>query len=169
MADNIQLHALIEALADAVIEAQDSIERHQISNLLGYFDQDNRPRSLVVRLPSIQPDAEQDAEDFYRAPLLPLISTNPLRIKDVEVSFDVELGPLMEQPAKDTKRASIGPEDKEPPRNNLAVNLAGGKRDQANRVHIVLRVENSEPTDGAARLMSHLSQTQGVFKTIKVE
>ena len=55
MASNIPLNDLIEALAGAVIEAQDNIEQHQISNLLGYFDSQNRPKSLVVRMPSIHP------------------------------------------------------------------------------------------------------------------
>jgi hypothetical protein len=31
---------------------------------------------------------------------------------------------------------------------------------------VVLRVEGSEPTDGAARLINHLAQTQGVFRTV---
>lgn len=50
MAGHIPLNDLIEALAGAVIEAQDNIEQHQISNLLGYFDSQKRPKSLVVRL-----------------------------------------------------------------------------------------------------------------------
>jgi hypothetical protein len=36
-------------------------------------------------------------------------------------------------------------------------------------VHIVLRVEGTEPSDGTARLINHLTQTQGVFKTVRVE
>lgn len=169
MASNIQLHDLIEALAGAVIEAQDSIEQHQISNLLGYFDKDNRPKSLVVRVPSIQPQAEEGAEDLYRAPLLPLVSTNMLKIKDVEVTFDVDLGQLMEAPAADPKTAPADGRGQEAPRKNLLVDLAGSKQDKGGSIHVVLRVESSEPTDGAARLMNHLTQTQGVFKTFKVD
>jgi hypothetical protein len=44
---------------------------------------------------------------------------------------------------------------------------AGGKEGKSGAVHVMIRVEGSEPTDGAARLMNHLSQTQGVFKTFK--
>jgi hypothetical protein len=169
MASNIQLHDLIEALAGAVIEAQDSIEQHQISNLLGYFDKDNRPKSLVVRVPSIQPQAEEGAEDLYRAPLLPLVSSNMLKIKDLKVSFDVDIGQLLEEPAPAGEKAVPGGEDKAAPRKNLLVDIAGGKQDRGGSIHVVLRVESSEPTDGAARLMNHLTQTQGVFKTFKVE
>jgi len=169
MASNIQLNDLIEALAGAVIEAQDSIEQHQIANLRGYFDEDFRPICLEVRLPSVQPQAVAGAEDMYRAPLLPLVSSNMLKIKDVEVTFDVDLGQLTEGPAPDPKKAAPGKPDQELPRKSLFVDIAGGKQDKGGSIHVVLRVESSEPTDGAARLMSHLTQTQGVFKTFKVK
>ena len=53
MAGNTPLNHLIEALAGAVIEAQESIEQRQLSNLRRYFDADWRPKSLVVRVPSM--------------------------------------------------------------------------------------------------------------------
>jgi hypothetical protein len=46
---------------------------------------------------------------------------------------------------------------------------ASGKSQRQSAVHVVLRVEGTEPTDGAARLINHLAQTQGVFKTVKVD
>jgi len=169
MASNIQLNDLIEALAGAVIEAQDSIERHQLSNLMGYFDKNNRPRNLEVRLPSIQPKAEEGAEDFYRAPLLPLVSSNMLKIKDVEVTFDVDLGQLTEKPDEDARKAIPGWEEKDKPSKSLCVDMAVGKEDKGGSIHVVLRVESSEPTDGVTRLMNRLTQTQGVYNTIKVD
>src|SRR5476649_2349091 len=96
MSTPVDLKDLIEALAGAVIEAQDRIEQHQISNLGSYFDSDNRPRSVTIRLPSLSPDADPGDEDLYRAPLLPLVACNPLKIKDVEITFDVDLGTLAE-------------------------------------------------------------------------
>ncbi len=172
MASNIPLNDLIEALAGAVIEAQDHIEQHQISNLLGYFDSNNRPRSLVVRLPSINPQAGEGSEDLYRAPLLPLVSTNLLKIRDVEITFDVDLGQLTEEPAGEVAKAGAeeGPLESEAPRKNILVDMAGGlARKKGGNIHVVLRVEGAEPTDGVARLMNHLAQTQGVFKTIKAD
>lgn len=172
MASNIPLDDLIEALAGAVIEAQDNIEQHQISNLLGYFDSQNRPKSLVVRLPSIHPQAEEGSEDFYRAPLLPLVSTNLLKIKDVEITFDVDLGQMTEEPTGQADKASANDkrQEGETSRKNIFVDMAGvGSKNKSGSIHVVLRVEGSEPTDGAARLINHLAQTQGVFKTVKVD
>jgi len=164
MASNIPLNDLIEALAGAVIEAQDNIEQHQISNLLGYFDSDNRPKSLVVRVPSIQPQAEEGAEDLYRAPLLPLVSSNMLKIKDVEITFDVDLGQLTDGPSGAAEGKG---QESEAPRKSIFVDMAGGKQDKAGSIHVVLRVESAEPTDGASRLINHLAQTQGVYRTFK--
>lgn len=170
MASNIPLNDLIEGLAGAVIEAQDKIEQHQICNLLGYFDSQNRPKSLVVRLPSVNPEAEQGSEDYYRAPLLPLVSTNMLKIKDVEITFDVDLGQLTEEAVEAADKASTEDQRQElaTTKKSISVDMGGGKN-KGGSIHVVLRVEGSEPTDGAARLMNHLAQTQGVFKTVTVE
>jgi hypothetical protein len=170
MASNLPLNDLIEALAGAVIEAQDSIEAHQISNLLGYFDTQHRPKSLTVRLPTVDPLAEQGAEDYYRAPLLPLVSTNQLKIKDVEITFDVDLGQFTEEAAPVS--AGLDADDdltENIPKKSIFVHMGSGSRDKGGRIHVVLRVEGTEPTEGAARLINHLSKTQGVFKTMKVD
>lgn len=168
MSTNIPLNDLIEALAGAVIEAQDRIEQHQISNLLGYFDAQNRPRSLIVRLPSIHPEAEAGAEDLYRTPILPLVSTNHLKIKDVEVSFDVDLGEMEEKTVK--RRSADGEEEGEVNKKDIFIDIAGRRqKNKAGSIHVVLRVESADPTDGASRLVSHLAQTQGVYKTIKAD
>jgi hypothetical protein len=170
MASNIRLNDLIEALAGAVIEAQDNIERHQISNLRSYFDDQMRPKRLVVRLPSIQPQAEPGSEDYYRAPLLPLVSANMLKIKDVEITFDADLGQLLEAPAEEPQKGKESAKDApEAPRKDIFVDMAGSRQGKAGSIHVVLRVESAETTDGAGRLINHLAQTQGVFKTFKAD
>ena len=170
MAAQTSLNTLIEAIAGAVVDAQDRIEQHQISHLSDFFDQDNRPKSVVIRMPSLHPEAGEDDEDLYRAPILPLVSTNVLRIKDVEITFDADIGPLIEGDVPEDEQAG-GPAWKGTPasaRPQLRVDpTAGGNERKGGAVHVVLRVEGSEPTDGAARLMNHLSQIQGVFKTFK--
>jgi hypothetical protein len=159
MSSNIPLDNLIEALAGAVIEAQDNVEQHQLKNLTRYFDKDRRPKSLLMRVPSIRPDAEENEYDLYRAPLLPLMSMNILKIKDVEITFDAELGQMLDEPAEEGDDKKNGKSPK-----SVSVNIAGARSDKAGSIHICLRVEGSEPTDGAARLMNHLAQTQGVFR-----
>jgi hypothetical protein len=166
MSGTMTFHSLIEALAGAVIEAQDSIEMHQLSNLRDFFDEDNRPRSVTIRLPSQHPQAEEGDEDLYRAPLLPLVSTNNLRIREVEISFDADLADLgTEDPDVPAPGAADAWESPRPAARHVGLDTGRGRG--VGNVHVQLRVEGTEPTDGAARLMNHLAQSQGVFKTIK--
>ncbi len=164
MASTIPLNDLIEALAGAVIEAQNRIEQHQINNLLNYFDKHHRPKSLMVRLPSVNPQCEAGSEDLYRAPLLPLVSANLLKIKDVEVSFDADLGQMTAAEVAADEANETADSGK-----SILVDVAGGTSSKRGSVHVVLRVEGAEQTDGASRLIGHLAQTQGVYKTEKPE
>lgn len=175
MATQTPLPGLIEAMASAVIDAQDRIEKRQLEHLSDYFDEDNRPKSIVIRMPSLRPGATEDDEDLYRAPLLPLISTNLLRIKDVEISFDVDMGSLADEagtdagddPARDPMAWGRRGEKKRPlVQVDTTIRAGAGN---SGSVHVVLRVEGTDPTDGAARLMNHLAQTQGVFQTFRYD
>lgn len=172
MAGQVSFHELIEALAGAVIEAQDRIERHQMAHLRDYFDQDNRPKSVTIRMPSLHPGAQEGDEDLYRAPLLPLVSLNNLRIKDVEISFDADLGEFGDETDATPQAANTAGSDAwqspPPPAPRIRVDTAKGKR-PGGGVRVVLRVEGTEPTEGAARLINQLAQSQGVFKTLKGE
>ncbi|MBV6775309.1 DUF2589 domain-containing protein [Xanthomonas euvesicatoria] len=173
----ISLNDLIEALAGAVIDAQDRIEQHQMANLGAFFDEDNRPRSVLIRLPSQHQEAGENDEDLYRAPLLPLVSSNVLRIKDVEISFDAQLGELSELDeavVPDALAVASVVEDwhPKPPAlpGQIGIDLGSNAKNARNSaVHVVLRVEGSEPTEGVARLINRLAQSQGVFKTVKGE
>lgn len=176
MATSITLKDLLEALAGAVIGAQDRIERHQIATLGSYFDSDNRPKSVLMRLPSLHPGAEEGDEDYYRAPLLALTPTNPLRIREVEIDFDVQLGEIGEEEvaAAGDGNGDGGDEPTESwhagtPRKTVQIDMrAATKGALTSAVHVRVKVENTEITAGLAKLTNHLAQTQGVIKTVKV-
>ncbi|QDE38150.1 DUF2589 domain-containing protein [Luteibacter pinisoli] len=167
------LESLIEAMAGAVVDAQARIEQSQVAHLGEYFDENNRPKSVVIRMPSMQSGSQDGDEDLYRAPLLPLVPTTSLRIKDVEICFDAELGAFVDSADTDG--------DGEPPttRSRWAFRAKGRKRSVAldtlarrgdggpGKVHVTLRVEGVEPPDGVARLSNHLAMTQGVFQTFR--
>lgn len=172
MSNSVSLHDLIEALAGAVVDAQDRIEQHQIANLGNYFDEYNRPKSVLMRLPSQHPHASDGDEDIYRAPLLPLVPVNMLKIKDVEITFDVELGNI----AEDIEKARNA-QDSTSTNETWTEALTGDKRRvsvqtrtgilgrKGGQLHVVMRVEGSDSSDGIARLVNHLVQTQGVVRT----
>src|SRR5262245_53174378 len=97
MATFLSFASLVEAIARSVAQAQDEVERHQVRNLLDYFDKDGRPRGIEFRVPSRRSDAKPGDEDFYSVPLLALVSINVLKIKDVDIRFSVDLGELTEE------------------------------------------------------------------------
>lgn len=170
MSSRVELKDLIEALAGAVIEAQDRIEQHQISNIGQYFDEDNRPRSVLLRLPSVRPDAVPGSEDLYRAALLPLVAMNALRIKEVEMSFDVDLGAIADDGLPDPKPTSTGKSwDATPaagvPQKSVQVHTRGPLVGTRSSAHVVMRVEGVEPSEGVSRMVHQLIQIQGVFQT----
>jgi hypothetical protein len=158
MATQVSLNDLIESIANAVIEAQDRIEQHQITNIKRYFDSDNRPVSVHLRMPSLDPDAGDDDEQRLRVPLLALVSSNQLKIKEVEISFDAEFGEFEDGQAQENPRTakewSDGGISKA-----LKVDMRSGllKRDKKT-AHVVLKVEGGEPTEGMARLIHELNK-----------
>src|SRR5262245_66105048 len=96
MATLLSFASLVEAIARSVAQAQDEVERHQVRNLLDYFDKDGRPRGIEFRVPSRRSDAKRGEEDFYSVPLLALVSINVLKIKEVDIRFSVDMGELTE-------------------------------------------------------------------------
>lgn len=168
MAEKDSLDNLIEGLAGAVVEAQGRIEKHQINNFLDYFDGDNRPKKIDVSLPSLHP--EHLGEDIrYRVPLLPLVASSLLRIKEVEISFDTDLVGISEQSEEENKDDSdnsvgLGRGKGKPRSVNLDVRGAGVNRKNAGSVHIVMKVEGQEISEGMARLVDRLIQQQGEVK-----
>ncbi|MGN6480144.1 DUF2589 domain-containing protein [Luteibacter sp.] len=167
------LEGMIEAMAGAVVEAQARIEQAQVAHLGEYFDEDNRPKSVVIRMPSMKVGTDDGDEDLYRAPLLPLVPTTSLRIKDVEICFDAELGEFSDSGETDgdgmpdleqSRWAFLSRSRKQSVQLDTA---ARHRNDQGGKVHVKLRVEGVEPTDGVARLTNHLAMTQGVFQTFR--
>jgi len=165
MADKESLDNLIEGMAGAVVEAQQRIETHQISNFLNFFDDDNRPKTLDVLLPSLNPAAEK-ADVLYRVPLLSLVASSLLRIKEVEISFDTDLIGVTEQ---DTDKYDETSSQLEPmtgtPKKLRSVSLdmrgSGVFRKKTGTVHVVMKVEGRDISESMARLVDRLIQVQG--------
>jgi hypothetical protein len=181
MASLLSFASLVEAIARSVAQAQDEVERHQVQNLLDYFDKDGRPRGIEFRVPSRRSDAKPGDEDFYSVPLLALVSINVLQIKDVEIKFSVDMGELTEEAgAASDANAPAGvvpkPSPDEPAQGGRMAGLAGPMKTLnvstatgpgGGKVRVALRVEGSKPSEGAARLLDYLAQMQGVYPEFK--
>lgn len=166
MADKESLDNLIEGLAGAVVEAQQRIEKHQIDNFLNYFDEDNRPKKIDLLMPSLHPEAK--GEDIrYRVPLLPLVASSLLRIKEVEISFDTDLVGVTEKTDDNVNSdaaSQLEPENTTPKKFrsvNLDMRGSGVFSKKTGSVHVVMKVEGHDISEAMARLVDRLIQVQG--------
>lgn len=179
MASLLSFSALVEAISRSVAQAQDEVERHQVRNLLDYFDKNGRPRGIEFRVPSQSDERRRRGEeDFYSVPLLALISINVLKIKDVEVKFSIDMTDLTEESGAASAAslpAGVVPTGESlasgerkagfaSPMKTLNVSTVTGRG--GGKVRVALRVEGSEPSEGAARLLDYLAQLQGVYRDI---
>ena len=167
MAEKTSLENLIEGLAGAVVEAQNRIEQRQIQIFRSFFDDDdNRQKKFDVLVPSLHPGVKHDVR--YRVPLLPLVASSLLRIKEVEISFDTDIlgiadGDIEEGQPKDTTPGPVGkpPDSKKPRSINLDIRGAGVFRKKAGTAHVVIKVEGRDISEGMARVVDRLLQVQG--------
>ena len=178
----VSLHDLIEALANSVAQAQDQVERFQIANLSRYFDENHRPVRVEVRVPSLRPSARAGDEDVISVPLLALIGSVRLAIKDVDIAMEVDIGELRseqeDEPASKTGLAGAVPNNTEkspsppspvekgwgvrPRMKALTVDVHSPRaKDQPAMAKVSLRVQSQETTEGLARLLLLLNQRIG--------
>ncbi len=94
MAKPIGLHELITAVAGAVVEAQDQVELHQAEILGRYFDDKGRPKCLPLLLPSTASGSSETEGTPVALPFIAAFGANLLRITEVAIEFQVELGDL---------------------------------------------------------------------------
>jgi hypothetical protein len=170
MADFVPLQALVHSIASAVTDAQQEVEKAHIANLVSYLDREYRPLTLQLRVPSIRPEAAPGEEDAYQAPLLALVPHSMLRIKQVEISFDIELGGLADT-ASAPKTKSDAPAAAKAVdvlsaqlTRNLNVNpaVSATVKQQGTLAHVVVTIESVDQPDGVSRLVMDLTKTQGI-------
>lgn len=156
----LSLQELIHAIAGAVVDAQDKVQRFQIATVRGYFDENNRPKAVDVRLPSLAQDSAPEDERLVHVPLLSLVGAHLLNIKDVAIEFEVGLGAVDADeadpaPAGATDEAATGAAH----RKSLGVDMdASRTRDSGTMARVTLKVETEEPTEGMSRLIQHLNK-----------
>ncbi len=177
LVDNVTLHDLVNALANAVINAQDQVERYQTSNISRYFDEHSRPRRIDIAVPSLRSDAKAGEEDLLGVPILALVKATPLAIKDVEVSLEVRLGSLTSLKGEKTEKPVQGAKGEDasepdagsvswgarPPEEAVMRDFAALRTpDAAPLAKVTLSAESQEPTEGMARLLLELNKRIGI-------
>ena len=127
MAKSVSLHELIEAIAGAVISAQDLIEKNQTTKVRQYFHENNRPVCVNIRLPNInyveeppydqvdqRKSYEKQQEIYVSVPILSLVGSSSLHIKGMDVEFDVDLSGFGETDEIPKEGETSSEKDKKP-------------------------------------------------------
>ncbi|MFZ4605542.1 MAG: DUF2589 domain-containing protein [Caulobacter sp.] len=158
----VSLQSLVEAIAGSVADAQTLVARGQLEGLAGFLDDEGRPRTLDIRLPSLRPGARPGQEDLYSAPLMALVPHTAMRIRQVEVRFAIELGDLDgDSPKPGETRTAVDPATAT--RRTLSVNPAA-RPDRAAAgatADVTLVVECLDVPEGLARVLDEVVKTQG--------
>ncbi|MDN3686604.1 GH25 family lysozyme [Cyclobacterium jeungdonense] len=126
MAKTIKLDNLLQAIHQAVLEAQTLIEQQHLEQLDRHFewpdDEDRKNEDMashilrtggaaktwVVEVPNLHPEAEKGSTTTIQVPLMSLIPPTTIKIKNMVVEFKVALGQLVEEKKK-SRRVRTNP------------------------------------------------------------
>lgn len=159
MADPISLKALVHAIVSAVGEAQYQVERAQVTNLSRFFDENQRPKLMTMRLPSSNPKAPPGEEQLFGVPLLTLAPQTQLRIAQARFEFEVDLGELGDVEALSSGSVIDGFEAHTQVLGvNHAPRLLGPRRRPA---QVTIKLEAVDHVEGVARVLGELNKMHG--------
>lgn len=170
MASNIRLSTLIEAITRAIAYAQDEVDKHQVRNLLRYFDDESRPRMIPLQVPARRAGATEKDFDTYKVPLISLVPMNALKIKDVSIKLAVDMGEITEEDITPSTHGDIysakdghGVKKALPVVSKMkAMSVSTSVGRQNGKVQITLTLQGSEPSEGTQRMVDYINQVQGV-------
>lgn len=129
---------LISAIQEAVIRAHETSEQQHVNMMSRFFDEETgEPEMLTLNLPFITPQESEIQYKEVKVPTLCLVPFNSIKIKDIEVSAEVEF-----QNVKSDDNGS-----------KISAKLRGGGFGRkGNRAKIKIRVEGGEPPEALLKL-----------------
>lgn len=174
MSETPSLHKLVVAISNAVLQAQEKVETAQLNNLMSYFyrkpgKKGYFPLAMKVNLPSLKPGAEPGDTEAYRVPYLSVLPYSSLRIKRVDVDFDVAFGGLGTPEAREKEEGGAIAEDgrtfpgsSDLP--NLSIDMGSLKNSSNVMAHVKLCLEGVDVPEGTARLINELIKTNQTYE-----
>lgn len=177
MAKTIKLDNLLQAIHQAVLEAQALTEQQHLEQLDRYFewpdDEDRKNEDMAshihrtggiaktwaVEVPNLHPEAEKGSTTTIQVPLMSLIPPTAIKIKNMVVEFKVALGQLVEEKKKSRsffKKNQPGKDEQ-----TLGIDMGGvsGGGFFANKTplaKIKIEFEAGEPAESFLRINDHL-------------
>lgn len=174
----MKLHDLVESIMDSVSEAQSRVEQQNIENLLQYFDHNEKddsltPKSIELKFPNAQVDQNGETmmengapimeHQSVHVPLLSMLQLNPIKIKDMSVQFDVELGDIetvKAPPEADSGKSMLSKLlNREQSRKIMNTDINGSSgfgRKKGRNAEVTITFESGELPEGYLKVNSHL-------------
>ena len=129
---------LITAIQEAVVRAHETSEAQHVRMMNRFFDQETgEPEILTLNLPYIDPSKTEIQYQEVKVPTICLVPFNSVKIKDIEVSAEVEFQNVKSE--VDGKKIS-------------AKLRGGGFGRKANKAKIKIRVEGGDPPEALLKL-----------------
>jgi len=139
------LDDLLQAIHDAVLEAQIISEKQHINQLQKYFNEDGTAQMLSIKVPAMQQNAAAGETETLNVPLITLVPPSAIKIKRMKVDFKVALGALH-------KRDNNAP-------GTLQIDIGGsgglfGKKQSTASIEIIF--VGTDPPESFMRINDHL-------------
>lgn len=133
----------MEAIHDAVLEAQTITEKQHINQLQKYFNEDGTAQMLTIRVPSLNPEAAEGETETLQVPMITLVPPSAIKIRRMKVDFQVALGGIENRRDSKVLRVDIGG--------------SGGLFGKSqNTAHVEITFVGTDPPESFLRINDHL-------------
>ncbi|KJZ04636.1 MULTISPECIES: DUF2589 domain-containing protein [Pseudoalteromonas] len=141
---------LVQAIGNAVIAVRNKLETQHLSTLARYFRQtDSGALEAVTKTVKIPSAEEPNSFTEINVPLLNLVPTNSLKLKEVTVEFDAYISSLESDPNDKSGK-------KETKQLQMTTLSGGGIGSKKNNAKIKITLEGQDPPEGLIKINEHI-------------
>lgn len=134
---------LVEALQQAVDRAQEQLQAYQLRMLQEYFDEENKPLYVHLRLPRLVGEGKgEDGKGVEHlevdVPRISLVKMGTVLLDELEVNFPLRFQELTKEEGQDASQ--------------LMVEFPGSIQQTEDCAHVRIRFKSGEPPEAVMKL-----------------
>ncbi|MCG8577673.1 MAG: DUF2589 domain-containing protein [Flavobacteriales bacterium] len=138
---------LLQAIHNAALKAQELTEEQHIHQLGKYFDEEGKPITQELQVPTLDPDDDPEDMVTLQVPLMSLLPPSAIKIKELKVSFKAALGKI-----------KLNDEDGDGPKApSIDLNTGGGLFSKSQSTATIdITFESGDPAESFLRINDYL-------------
>ena len=157
---NPTFRKLLETLYSAGLTAQRKVQYHHLNRLNDYFEDNNNdgilePRCVKILVPSKSDDPEEKWK-VLEIPVFTLINHNNLKIDNMKINFNIDLGELSEKKFNNNHienlTSSTGKKKHKVHKRKWRLNICRPITKQANTANVEVEFKYEPPVESLSRL-----------------